>query len=175
LAARSRPRQVASGASAVRVARQVSVLSGPNLDRLGRREPEVYGTVTLEQIHVELTEFGAGRSTRVDCRQSNHEGDLVSWIWEAVDSGFSGILINPGALTHSSYALYDAIKGAHLPTVEVHLSNPDAREPFRRRSLVAPVCLGRVAGFGAYSYKLALQALLDRLDADTAAATGARG
>jgi 3-dehydroquinate dehydratase-2 len=147
------------------------VLSGPNLDRLGLREPDVYGSTTLEQIHAELRRAASSRSTRVECRQTNHEGDLVGWIWEAVDAGFAGILINPGALTHSSYALYDALKGANLPAVEVHLSNPDAREPFRRRSLVAPVCLGRVAGFGARSYTLALQALLDQLDSRAVAAS----
>lgn len=163
MAGRSTPRRVARLAL-VKVARQVLVLSGPNLDRLGRREPDIYGTVTLDQIHADLAKLGATRSTRVDCRQSHHEGDLVSWIWDAVDSGFDGILINPGALTHSSYAIYDALKGAGLPTVEVHLSNPDAREPFRRRSLVAPACLGRVSGFGARSYALALEALLDHLD-----------
>jgi len=150
------------------------VLSGPNLDRLGLREPDVYGSTTLAQIHAELGRYASSRSTRVDCRQTNHEGDLVSWIWEAVDAGFDGILINPGALTHSSYALYDALKGANLPAVEVHLSNPDAREPFRRRSLVAPVCLGRVAGFGARSYTLALRALLDQLDGKTIAASASR-
>ena len=139
------------------------VLSGPNLDRLGRREPNVYGSLTLPEIHVGLVEMGAQRGARVDCRQSNHEGDLVTWIGEAADAGFAGLVINPGALTHTSYALYDALKGADLPAVEVHLSNPDAREPFRRRSRVAPVCLGRVAGFGARSYAVALAALLDHL------------
>jgi 3-dehydroquinate dehydratase-2 len=139
------------------------VLSGPNLDRLGRREPNVYGSLTLPEIHVGLVELGAQRGVHVDCRQSNHEGDLVTWIGEAADAGFAGLLINPGALTHTSYALYDALKGADLPAVEVHLSNPDAREPFRRRSRVAPVCLGRVAGFGARSYAVALAALLDHL------------
>ena len=151
------------------------MLSGPNLDRLGLREPTVYGSTTLEQIHAELVRIASSRSTRVDCRQTNHEGDLVSWIWEAVDGGFDGILINPGALTHSSYALYDALKGASLPAVEVHLSNPDAREPFRRRSLVAPVCLGRIAGFGARSYALALEALLDHLDSKAAGESAGKG
>lgn len=135
----------------------------------------MYGSTTLEEIHGELGRIAVSRSTRVDCRQTNHEGDLVSWIWEAVDAGFDGILINPGALTHTSYALYDALKGANLPVVEVHLSNPDSREPFRRRSLVAPVCLGRVAGFGARSYTLALQALLDQLDSKAATASAGRG
>ena len=144
---------------------KILVLSGPNLDRLGRREPEIYGSTTLAQIHERLAHQAASRGARVECRQSNHEGDLVTWIGSAGDDGFAGIVINPGALTHTSYALYDAIKGVGLPTVEVHISNPDAREPFRRRSRVAPVVFGRVAGFGPSSYSLALGGLLDRLGA----------
>jgi 3-dehydroquinate dehydratase-2 len=175
LVKRSTSRRGARRAGATDGVRQILVLSGPNLDRLGLREPEVYGSTTLEQIHAELGRIASARSTRVDCRQTHHEGDLVGWIWEAVDAGFDGILINPGALTHSSYALYDALKGASVPAVEVHLSNPDAREPFRRRSLVAPVCLGRVAGFGARSYTLALQALLDLLDSKAATASASKG
>ncbi len=139
------------------------VLSGPNLDRLGRREPEIYGTATLAQIHAELARVAASADASVDCRQSNHEGDLIDWIGEAADQGHAGILINPGALTHTSYALHDALKGAGIPAVEVHLSNPEAREPFRRRSRVAPACVGKVAGFGARSYVLALTGLLERL------------
>jgi 3-dehydroquinate dehydratase-2 len=147
----------------VTAAFKVLVLSGPNLDRLGKREPAIYGSTTLAQIHAALAERAAARDASVECRQSNHEGDLVGWIGQAEDDGFSAILLNPGALTHTSYALYDAIKGSALPTVELHLSNPDAREPFRRRSRVAPVCLGRIAGFGAASYQLALDAVLDHL------------
>jgi 3-dehydroquinate dehydratase-2 len=142
---------------------RVLVVSGPNLDRLGKREPEIYGTATLAEIHERLAAAAALRKASVDCRQSNHEGALIDWIGTAGDDGFSGILLNPGALTHSSYALYDALKGSSLPTIEVHLSNPDAREAFRRTSLVAPACVGRVAGFGAASYTLALSGLLDRL------------
>jgi 3-dehydroquinate dehydratase-2 len=144
---------------------RIMVLSGPNLDRLGKREPHIYGSTGLKAIHAELEEIAAAQGAVLDCRQSNHEGDLVTFIGEAADREFAGILINPGALTHTSYAIYDAIKGAGLPTVEVHLSNPDAREAFRRESRVAPACLGRVAGFGAGSYALALQGLLARLAA----------
>lgn len=143
---------------------KILVLSGPNLDRLGRREPAIYGSTTLSQIHERLASEAAARGASAVCRQSNHEGDLVTWIGAAGDDGFAGILINPGALTHTSYALYDAIKGVGLPTVEVHISNPDAREPFRRRSRVAPVVLGRIAGFGPSSYSLALAGLLDKLE-----------
>lgn len=138
------------------------VLSGPNLDRLGQREPEIYGTTTLAQIHDELVERAQAAGGEVVCKQSNHEGMLIDWIGAASADGFSGILINPGALTHSSYALHDALKGSGLPAVEVHISNPDAREEFRRTSVVAPACLGRVAGFGAASYRIALDALLER-------------
>lgn len=139
------------------------VLSGPNLNRLGKREPEIYGSDTLGDIHDRLAARALLRGARVECRQSNHEGDLIDWIGSAEDDGFAGILINPGAYTHTSYALYDAIRGSGLPVVEVHISNPDAREPFRRESKVAPACLGRVAGFGARSYLLALDGLLDFL------------
>ena len=146
-----------------RAAVRVLVLSGPNLDRLGKREPDIYGKATLAEIHESLKAAGTSRKVVVECRQSNHEGHLIDWIGAASDDGFSGILINPGALTHSSYALYDALKGSSLPAIEVHLSNPDAREAFRKTSLVAPACVGRVAGFGAASYLLALNGLVDRL------------
>lgn len=139
------------------------VLSGPNLDRLGRREPSIYGTDTLEDIHRRLQLEAKALGVVVDCRQSNHEGDLIDWIGQAADGAADAILINPGALTHTSYALYDALRAAMLPTVEVHLSNPDAREEFRRRSRVAPACLGRVAGFGAGSYFLAMRGVVEHL------------
>ncbi len=139
------------------------VLSGPNLHRLGKREPEIYGRTTLAEIHAALERRGAARGVSVDCRQSNHEGVLVDWIGQAEDEGFAGILFNPGALTHTSYALHDAIKGAGVPVIELHLSNPDARESFRRHSCVAPACLGRIAGFGAGSYELALDAMCEHL------------
>ncbi|HWA78353.1 MAG TPA: type II 3-dehydroquinate dehydratase [Polyangiaceae bacterium] len=142
---------------------RVLVLSGPNLDRLGRREPDIYGRTTLAEIHRDLEELAASRGATVECRQSNHEGTLIDWIGEASDQGFHAILINPGAFTHTSYALHDAIKGSSLPTVELHLSNPDAREAFRRHSCVAPACLGRIAGFGPRSYRLALDGVLEHL------------
>ncbi len=143
------------------------VLSGPNLDRLGRREPGIYGTATLADIHARLEQVARERGATVDCRQSNHEGSLIDWIGEAADGGYAGLLINPGALTHTSYALYDAVRGSGLVAIEVHLSNPDAREPFRRRSKIAAACAGRVAGFGADSYLLAFDGLLRLLEART--------
>jgi 3-dehydroquinate dehydratase II len=155
-------RQVAPVARAGQMMR-VLVLSGPNLDRLGRREPSIYGTATLPDIHRRLEVQAKDLGVVVDCRQSNHEGDLIDWIGHAADGAADAILINPGALTHTSYALYDALRAAMLPTIEVHLSNPDAREEFRRRSRVAPACLGRVAGFGAGSYLLALVGLVEHL------------
>lgn len=139
------------------------VLSGPNLHRLGKRQPEIYGTQTLDDIHQLLAAHAAAADTDVSCRQSNYEGELVGWIGEAKAEGFQGLLLNPGALTHTSYALYDALLGAELPCVELHLSNPDAREAFRRKSTVAAACVGRVAGFGSTSYLLALDGLLAHL------------
>ena len=147
----------------VRGALRVLVLSGPNLDRLGKREPEIYGKATLAEIHEQIAAAAALRKAVVDCRQSNHEGALIDWIGTASDDGFSGILLNAGALTHTSFALFDALKASTLPTIEVHISNPEAREAFRKESLVAPACVGKVAGFGAASYTLALTGLLDRL------------
>ena len=146
------------------VLRRVLVVSGPNLDRLGTREPSIYGTRTLEEIHRDVAEAGRAKGVDVVCRQSNHEGDLVTWVGRAGDEGFAGVLLNAGAYTHTSIALFDAIKACGVPTVEVHLSNPDAREAFRRRSRIAPACLGRIAGFGGASYRLGLLGLLSTLD-----------
>jgi 3-dehydroquinate dehydratase II len=143
----------------------ILVLSGPNLHRLGRREPHIYGHETLDQLHTRIASSAAELGATADCRQSNHEGQLIDWIGAAKDDGFNGILINPGALTHTSYALYDALRGAEIPAVEVHISNPDAREEFRRVSLTAPACVARVAGFGADSYLLALRGLVQYLAA----------
>ena len=145
------------------------VLSGPNLDRLGRREPSIYGTATLSDIHTRLERLAKERGARVDCRQSNHEGTLIDWIGEASDAGYAGLLFNPGAFTHTSFALYDALRGSGLTAIEVHLSNPDAREEFRRRSRVAPACAARVAGFGGDSYLLALEGLLGLLERKSSA------
>lgn len=142
---------------------KILVLSGPNLDRLGRREPHIYGSTTLAQLHAGLARAAEDRGASVDCRQSNHEGELVGWIGAASDEGFAGVLLNAGAYTHTSYALYDAIKGSTLPVVEVHISNPEAREAFRHVSVIASACVAKVAGFGPDSYRTALEALLRRL------------
>lgn len=143
---------------------RILVLSGPNLQLLGTREPQVYGHTTLGEIHDDLALAAAERGAEVECRQTNHEGTLVDWIGQAPGS-FEGLLLNAGAYTHTSLALFDALKSVALPCVEVHLSNPEAREIFRRRSRIAPACVGKVAGFGARSYRIALLALLDLLDA----------
>lgn len=142
---------------------KILVLSGPNLDRLGKREPHIYGSTTLAEVHESLVSLGATLGIEVEGRQSNFEGELVTWVGQAVDQGFDGVVLNPGAFTHTSYALYDAIRGVELPVVEVHISNPESREEFRRHSVVAPACLGKVAGFGVASYALGLRALVEHL------------
>jgi 3-dehydroquinate dehydratase-2 len=137
------------------------VLNGPNLNRLGRREPGVYGSQTLEDLERQCEAWGAELGESVTCRQSNYEGQLIDWIHEAEEQGYDGIVLNPGALTHSSYALRDAIASQPLPVVEVHISNVDAREAFRHVSLTAPVCRGKISGLGFLGYRLAMEALTE--------------
>jgi 3-dehydroquinate dehydratase-2 len=144
-------------------ARHIAVLHGPNLNLLGTREPEIYGSTTLAEIDAELTARAKQRGATVECFQSNVEGELVNRIHE-VRSRAHAILINAGAYTHTSVALRDALAGVGLPAIEVHLSNLHKREPFRRRSLTAAACVGTIAGFGARSYYLALTAALDLLE-----------
>jgi 3-dehydroquinate dehydratase-2 len=139
---------------------RVLCISGPNLHLLGTREPDVYGRETLAEIHVRLEALAHTMGVDLDARQTNHEGTIVDWIGEAPKSGFAGIVLNPGAYTHTSIAILDALRAVAVPCVEVHLSNPDAREPFRRRSYVARACVARVAGFGADGYELALDGLV---------------
>ena len=138
--------------------RKIYVLNGPNLNLLGTREPGVYGTLTLVEIEQRLRRAAGGRA-EVTFHQSNHEGELVTWIQEAGGAG-AGVILNAGAYTHTSIALRDAITAAKAEVIEVHLSNVHAREHFRHRSTIAPVARGVIAGFGALSYELALQALL---------------
>lgn len=136
----------------------IYVLNGPNLNLLGTREPEIYGSDTLDDIAGRLEDQAQALGVTVDVRQSNHEGHLVDWLHEAQAMGAKAVLLNAGAYTHTSIALYDAIKAIQTPVIEVHLSNPHRREAFRHKSLVGEAALGTVAGFGALSYTLALDA-----------------
>lgn len=139
------------------------VLHGPNLNLLGRREPEVYGATTLSEIDAMLVALGAELGASVESLQSNHEGALIDRIHAAMDEGVAGIIINPGGLTHTSVALRDALLGVSIPFVEVHLSNVFAREPFRHHSYLTDKAVGLVAGFGLSSYLLGLRAMVDAL------------
>ncbi len=145
----------------------ILVLHGPNLNLLGTREPEIYGTTTLFAIDEELVKRAAARGYSLHSFQSNSEGALIDRLQAArLQETARGVLLNAAAYTHTSVALRDALAAVRLPTVEVHLSNIHAREPFRRRSLIAPLCLGTICGFGAASYHLALEGLIGYLSAD---------
>lgn len=136
----------------------IYVLNGPNLNLLGTREPEIYGSATLDDIAGQLEDQAQALGLAVDVRQSNHEGHLVDWLHEAQAKGAKAVLLNAGAYTHTSVALHDAIKAVSVPVIEVHLSNPHRREAFRHISFVGQAAHGSIAGFGALSYTLALDA-----------------
>jgi 3-dehydroquinate dehydratase-2 len=138
---------------------RVLFLFGPSLAALGTREPDRYGTQTLEEIMGEVAERATSLGHETDWRQSDHEGELIGWLLGARADGFDVTVVNPGALTHYSYALRDAIEASGVPSIEVHMTNIYAREQFRRRSVISPVCRATIAGAGAGGYHLALEAL----------------
>jgi 3-dehydroquinate dehydratase-2 len=144
--------------------KKILVIHGPNLNLLGQREKDIYGTATLEEINQRLKELGRQYHTELSIHQSNHEGQIVDTIGQAKAQGIQAIVINPAAYTHTSVAIRDAISAVVLPTVEVHLSNIHAREAFRQTSLIAPVCAGQICGFGVESYLLGLLAAIRLVD-----------
>lgn len=133
------------------------MLHGPNLNLLGTREPEIYGSVTMEMINEELVGLGRELGVDVECRQSNHEGELIDWL-QSADKDFAAVVLNPGAYTHYSLALRDAVAALGIPVIEVHLSNIQNREEFRACSVIAPVAAGQISGLGPLSYLLGLHA-----------------
>jgi len=134
---------------------KICVFHGPNLNLLGLREPEHYGSQTLAEINQEILRIAKEAKINTECRQTNHEGVLIDWIQDLTAADF--LILNPGAWTHTSYAIRDAISGVKVPTVEVHLSNIHAREAFRANSVIAPVCIGQISGLGAEGYGLAMR------------------
>lgn len=147
------------------MSKPIYVLNGPNLNLLGTREPEIYGAATLADIEARLKTRAKNRD--IIFRQSNHEGELVDWVQECARQG-SALILNAGAYTHTSVAIHDALRACDVPILEVHLSNPAAREGFRKRNFVASVAKGTIAGFGAHGYELALEAALNLTEQGTA-------
>lgn len=141
--------------------RKIYVLNGPNLNLLGTREPEIYGHDTLDDVADRMEDEARRAGVEIDLRQSNHEGHLIDWMHEANAQGAQAIILNAGALTHTSLALYDAIRSITVPVIEVHISNPAAREDYRHKSFVGMAAKGSIAGFGVMGYMLALEAALE--------------
>ncbi|MEK6561988.1 MAG: type II 3-dehydroquinate dehydratase [Candidatus Binatota bacterium] len=142
--------------------RKILVLHGPNLNLLGKRQPEIYGRLTLEQINRKIRSLAKELEVEVEIRQSNSEGEMVGWIQESPEQ-FGALVINAAAYTHSSVALRDALTAVGIPAVEVHISNIHKREEFRKRSLIAEAVVGQIAGFGVHSYLLGLRAAVEYL------------
>jgi 3-dehydroquinate dehydratase-2 len=143
---------------------RILFLNGPNLNLLGQREPSVYGKFSLKEIEAQVRKAAKQRGADIDFRQSNNEGELVTWIQQS-KAEFDAIVLNAAAYTHTSVALRDAISAVAIPTIEIHLSNIHSREKFRHKSLIAAVCVGQIAGFGAYSYVLGLEGAVNVIDA----------
>lgn len=137
-----------------------AIVNGPNLNLLGVREPEVYGQETLKKLQQKLSNYASQENITLEFFQSNHEGEIIDYLQECFYQKLDGVVLNPGAFTHYSYAIHDAIKGIKLPVVEVHLSNIQQREEFRKQSVTAPACIGQIAGFGSDGYLLGIQALM---------------
>lgn len=144
---------------------KILVLHGPNLNLLGKREPGVYGTTTLDDVNAELQSLAAASNTTLEIKQSNIEGELVTWIQSCLGSDFHGILINPGAYGHTSIAIRDALLAVALPFVEVHCSNTFAREEFRHKTYISDIASGVIVGFGVQSYYLGLRGIIERTQA----------
>ena len=142
---------------------EIMVIHGPNLNRLGLREPLIYGRRSLAELDQAITRRAQELGFTVTCRQSNHEGQIIDWLHEAADRNLAGVIINPAAYTHTSLAIRDALAAIDLPAIEIHLSNISGREEFRRRSVTAEVCVGSISGFGGHSYLLGLEALAELL------------
>jgi 3-dehydroquinate dehydratase II len=145
--------------------KKVLLINGPNLNLLGKREVTVYGSKTLHDLEVEMQCFSEENKVELICKQSNHEGDIIDWIQEA-EAVYDGIIINPGAYTHYSYAIRDAIASVSVPCIEVHISNIHKREEFRHTSVLAPVCAGQLVGLGFHGYKLALLAFIHMFEGE---------
>lgn len=144
--------------------KKILVINGPNLNLLGIREKDIYGSTNYNELLELISKKATELNLNILFFQSNHEGEIIDRIHRALDEDIDGIIINPGAYTHYSYAIHDAIKAVNIPTIEVHISNIHAREEFRRRSVIAPACVGQISGFGIKSYIIALYALREILD-----------
>ena len=156
------------------MAKPIFVLNGPNLNLLGQREPEIYGHTTLSDIEAMARARATALGLSVDFRQTNHEGELVDWVQEA-RAGAAGVVLNAGAYTHTSVALHDALKAVEVPVIEVHISNPYRREPFRHVSYVSPAATGAICGVGAQGYGLAIEALATLIAGKTASTVSKKG
>lgn len=143
---------------------KILIINGPNLNMLGKREPGIYGNLSLEQIETKIKELAFELNIQVEFKQSNHEGYLLDWIQQSQENSFDGIILNAGAYTHTSIAIHDAIKSIKTPVIEVHLSNIYTRESFRHHSYISSVAVGQISGFGTDSYLLALRAIKSYLE-----------